>query len=215
MRVLVACEYSGTVRDTFLRHGHDAYSCDLLPSETPGPHFQTDAQEFFHPEWEWDLIIAHPPCTYIAVSGARWMKDNPDRAEKAEKALDFFLACLNAPAKMVCVENPVSAASSRVRKPDQIIQPWQFGHEETKTTCLWLRGLPKLKPTRVCARRDKNLTPSGQNNLPPSKDRWKLRAKTYEGVAEAMAAQWGRKFFILKGLGVFAPYGKLNKDGTW
>jgi hypothetical protein len=214
MRVLVACESSGVVRDAFRRHGHDAYSCDLLPSDRPGPHFQCDAREFFHPEWEWDLVIAHPPCTYIAVSGARWMKDNPTRAAAAEGALDFFIACLNAPAKMVCVENPVSAASSRVRKPDQIIQPWQFGHEETKTTCLWLRNLPKLRPTRVMSKRDGNLTPSGQNKLPPSDDRWKLRAKTYAGIAEAMATQWGRRVFRI-GLGIYAPYGVKPKGDRW
>lgn len=213
MRVLVACESSGVVRDAFIRHGHDAYSCDLLPTDTRGPHFECDAREMLHADWEWDLVIAHPPCTYIAVSGARWMKDNPDRAAAAEDALGFFLACLNAPAKMVCVENPVSAASSRIRKPDQIIQPWQYGHEETKTTCLWLRNLPKLRRTRVVTKRDGNLTPSGQNKLGPSVDRWKLRAKTYAGIAEAMATQWGRVHRI--GLGLFAPYGVKPKGATW
>lgn len=214
MRVLVACESSGAVRDAFIRHGHDAYSCDLLPSDRPGPHFRGDARDYFHEDWEWDLIVAHPPCTYIAVSGARWMVNNPDRAEAAEAALDFFIACLNAPAKMVCVENPVSAASSRIRKPDQIIQPWQFGHKETKTTCLWLRNLPKLRPTRVMSKRNANLTPSGQNKLGPSDDRWKLRAKTYDGIAEAMATQWGRRVFRI-GLGIYAPYGVKPKGDRW
>jgi len=187
VNVLIACEHSGTVRDAFARKGHDAWSCDLLPSDTPGQHLQCDVFEALA-ALDWDLVIAHPPCTHLAVSGARWF---PEKQKEQREALQFFLDILNADVPMLCVENPVSIIGTHIRKPTQIIQPWMFGHEETKTTCLWLKNLPKLKPTKVMKVRNRNLTPSGQNKLPPSEDRWKLRSKTYDGVAEAMADQWG------------------------
>lgn len=182
MRVLVACEYSGTVRDAFIARGHDAWSCDLLPTETDGPHIQGDVRQALL-DTEWDLMIAHPPCTHLAVSGARWFKDK--RQEQAE-ALDFVRLLMDAPVSKICIENPISVISTKIRKPDQIIQPWMFGHGETKATCLWLKGLPLLAPTRVVEGREARV-----HRLPPSPDRWKLRSKTYQGIADAMAAQWG------------------------
>jgi hypothetical protein len=161
----------------------------LLPSERPGQHFRCDVRLLLN--LGWDLIIAHPPCTHLCVSGARWF---PDKRKQQRKALDFFLDCLNAPAKMVCVENPVSIVSTHITKPTQIIQPWMFGHEETKTTCLWLRNLPNLRLTKIMSRRNRNLTPSGQNKIGPSETRWRERSKTYTGVAEAMADQWYKVF---------------------
>lgn len=181
MRVLVACEYSGTVRDAFIRLGHDAMSCDLLPTDSPGPHHQGDVRDILGDGW--DLMIAHPPCTHLAVSGARWF--HLKRAEQ-EEALDFVRTLMSAPVDRWCIENPVSVISSRIRKPDQTIQPWQFGHGETKATCLWLKNLPKLLPTDVVAGRDPRV-----HRLPPSPDRWKLRSTTYSGIADAMARQWG------------------------
>ena len=181
MRVLVACEYSGRVRDAFIRRGHDAMSCDLLPTETPGPHYQGDVRDVI--EDGWDLMIAHPPCTHLAVSGARWFKDK--QSEQVE-ALEFVQMLMDAPIPMIAIENPVSVISSRIRKPDQVIQPWQFGHGETKATCLWLKGLPKLTPTNVVEGREARV-----HRMPPSPDRWKERSRTYQGVADAMAAQWG------------------------
>ena len=182
MRILVACEYSGTVRDAFIARGHDAWSCDLLPTETDGPHIQGDVRQALLAT-EWDLMIAHPPCTHLAVSGARWFKDK--RQEQAE-ALDFVRLLMDAPVSKICIENPISVISTKIRKPDQIIQPWMFGHGETKATCLWLKGLPLLAPTRVVEGREARV-----HRLPPSPDRWKLRSKTYQGIADAMAAQWG------------------------
>lgn len=182
MRVLVACEYSGTVRDAFIRAGHDAWSCDLLPTETPGPHHQCDALEVL--DMGWDLMIAHPPCTHLAVSGARWFKDKKD--EQA-LALDFVRLLLQAPIRRIAIENPVSVISTRIRKPDQIIQPWQFGHGETKATCLWLYNLPLLQPTNIVEGREAKV-----HRMPPGPDRWKLRSKTYAGIAQAMADQWGK-----------------------
>ncbi len=188
MRVLVACEYSGTVRDAFLAAGHDAMSCDLLPTEAPGPHWQGDVLG-----WGWDLMIAHPPCTHLAVSGAKWFYRK--QAEQAE-ALDFVRLLLDAPIPRIALENPVSIISSRIRKPDQIIQPYEHGHEETKTTCLWLKGLPLLKPSNIVGKGARHVTKSGRSlpewyNLPPSADRWKIRSATFPGIAAAMAAQWG------------------------
>ena len=180
MRVLVACEYSGTVRDAFLRAGHDAMSCDLLPSETPGPHYQGDVRVVL--DAGWDLMVAHPPCTHLAVSGARWFKDK--QAEQVE-ALAFVRLLLDAPIPMIALENPVSIISSRIRRPDQVIQPWMFGHGETKATCLWLKGLPKLRPTNIVDGREARV-----HRMPPGPDRWKERSRTFEGVANAMAAQW-------------------------
>jgi len=191
MRVLIACEYSGAVRDAFRARGHDALSCDLLPSETPGPHYQGPVQDILGDGW--DLMIAHPPCTHLAVSGARWFKD---KAQEQAEALDFVRLLLGAPIARIALENPVSVISSRIRKPDQVIQPWQFGHEATKTTCLWLKGLPKLVPTNIVGKGARHVTKSGKSlpqwyNLPPSADRWKIRSATFQGIADAMAEQWG------------------------
>jgi hypothetical protein len=181
MRVLIACEYSGTVRDAFRRLGHDAMSCDLLPTDVEGPHYQGDVFDVINDGW--DLMIAHPPCTHLAVSGARWFKDK--QQEQAE-ALEFVRRLLDAPIERICLENPVSIISSRIRKPDQCIQPWMFGHGETKKTCLWLKNLDKLVPTDVVDGRDQRIW-----KLPPTADRWKIRSKTYQGIADAMANQWG------------------------
>jgi site-specific DNA-cytosine methylase len=191
MRVLVACEYSGAVRDAFIARGHDAMSCDLLPTDAPGPHYQGDVRDVLGDGW--DLMVAHPPCTHLAVSGARWFKDK--QVEQAE-ALDFVRLLLAAPIPRIALENPVSIISSRIRKPDQVIQPWQFGHEATKTTCLWLKGLPLLQPTDVVGKGRRHITKSGRSlpewyNLPPRPDRWKLRSATFAGIAAAMADQWG------------------------
>lgn len=181
MRVLVACEYSGTVRDAFIAGGHDAMSCDLLPTERPGPHHCGDVRDVLGDGW--DLMIAHPPCTHLAVSGARWWAGR--RAEQSE-ALAFVLMLMSAPIAQWAIENPISRISSAIRRPDQIIQPWMFGHGETKATCLWLRGLPQLIPTDVVAGREARV-----HRMPPSPDRWKERSRTYPGIASAMAAQWG------------------------
>lgn len=147
MKVLVACEYSGVVRDAFRALGHDAMSCDLLPTDVEGPHYQGDVRDILNDGW--DLMIAHPPCTHLAVSGARWFKD---KVEEQREALDFVRLLMDAPIPKICIENPVSVISSKIRKPDQIIQPWQYGHGETKATCLWLKGLPLLTPYRHCRR---------------------------------------------------------------
>ena len=193
MRVLVACEFSGTVREAFRALGHDAWSCDLLPTDVEGPHIQGDVLEVL--SHGWDMMIAHPPCTYLASSGLHWNTKRPERARQTEEALRFVLALANAPIPRIAIENPIGALSTRWRKPDQIIQPWQFGHDASKATCLWLIGLPLLTPTDVLpggrTARRANQTASGQNKLPPSPDRWKKRSLTYPGIAAAMAAQWG------------------------
>ena len=182
MRVLIACEFSGVVRDAFAARGHDAWSCDLLPTELPGNHHQGDVLDVIGEGW--DLMVAHPPCTHLAVSGARYFAAK--RADGRQgRALAFVRALLAAPIARIALENPVSIISTQVRKPDQIVQPWQFGHGETKATCLWLKHLPKLKPTAVVDGREMKCW-----KLPPSKDRWKLRSKTYQGIAAAMASQW-------------------------
>ena len=181
MRVLIACEYSGAVRDAFMVAGHDAMSCDLLPSEVLGPHYQGDVRDVLGDGW--DLMVAHPPCTHLAVSGARWFHEK--QAEQAE-ALDFVRLLLEAPIPRIAVENPVSIISTRIRKPDQVIQPWQYGHGETKATCLWLKNLPALKPTQIVDGREARV-----HRMPPGPDRWKERSRTYAGIAAAMAAQWG------------------------
>lgn len=195
MKVLVACEFSGTVRDAFIAAGHEAMSCDLLPTEAPGPapHYQGDVREVLDDGW--DMMIAHPPCTYLAVSGLHWNSRRPERAQQTEDALAFVKMLMDANIPRIAIENPIGCISSRIRKPDQIIQPWQFGHDASKATCLWLKGLPPLASTNILpggkqARRA-NQTASGQNKLPPSPDRWKLRSVTYPGIAAAMAAQWG------------------------
>ncbi len=196
MRVLVACEFSGIVREEFNKRGHGSVSCDLLPSEIPGPHYQGDVLDILNDGW--DLMIAHPPCTYLAVSGLHWNKKIPERKVKTELALDFVRQLLEAPIPKIAVENPVSCISSRIRKPDQIIQPYQFGEDASKKTCLWLKGLPELKPTefippRIIKGKERwgNQTDNGQNKLSPSKDRWKERSRTYLGIARAMVEQWG------------------------
>jgi site-specific DNA-cytosine methylase len=181
LKVLVACEFSGAVRDAFSALGHEAWSCDLLPSERPGNHIIGDVRAVMHDAW--DLMIAHPPCTHLAVSGARWF--SAKRAEQAE-ALEFVRALLDAPIPRIALENPISIISSRIRKPDQIIQPWQFGHGETKATCLWLKNLPKLVPTDVVPGREARV-----HRMPPGPDRWRERSRTFEGIAWAMAVQWG------------------------
>lgn len=202
MKVLVACEYSGTVRDAFTRAGHDATSCDLLPTDVEGKHYQGDVMDIINDGW--DLMIAHPPCTYLSVSGMHWTTRGLRDPQLTEDALSFVAALLGAPIPKICLENPISVISSRIRKPDQIIQPYEYGHDASKRTCLWLKGLPKLVPTRFVEPRVV-VTPSGktanrwgnqcdnygQDKLPPSEDRWKLRSATYVGIAEAMAVQWG------------------------
>lgn len=180
-RVLVACEFSGVVRDAFARRGHDAWSCDLLHSERPGNHVTGDVRDIL--TLGWDLLIAHPPCTHLAVSGARWFRDK--QAEQAE-ALAFVRELLDAPIPRIALENPISIISSRIRKPDQIIHPWQHGHGEVKATCLWLVNLPKLEPTNIVEGRHARV-----HREPPSPDRWKRRSRTLEGIANAMAEQWG------------------------
>ena len=185
MRVLVACEYSGTVRDAFRAMGHDAVSCDLLPTDVPGPHYQGAVLDIIYDGGPWDMMIAFPPCTHLAVSGARWFAAK--RADgRQQQAIDFFMALANADIPKIAIENPVCIMSTQWRKPDQIIQPWQFGHGETKATCLWLKGLPQLTPTNIVDGREQRIW-----KLPPSEDRWKLRSKTFDGIAQAMAQQWG------------------------
>ena len=187
MKVLVACEVSGVVRDAFIERGHDALSCDFLDSDRPGPHYQGDVRDILGDGW--DLMIAHPPCTFLAVSGARWFKD---RETEQQEALEFVALLLTAEIPKIALENPVGVISSRIRKPDQIIQPWQFGEDASKKTCLWLKNLPKLVSTDVIQKKVyANQTPSGQNKLGPSPDRAKLRSITYMGIANAMADQWG------------------------
>ncbi len=216
MKVLVACEYSGRVRDAFIRAGHDAISCDLLPSDSDfGKHYQGDIFDIIDDGF--DLMIAHPPCTYLSVSGMHWTTRGLRDPQLTEDALEFVTKLMNAPIKKICLENPVSIISSRIRKPDQIIQPFMFGDDASKKTCLWLKNLEPLKPTDIiqgrvvcCGQtvitgticpncngakkpvvRYGNQTNSGQNVLGPSDDRWKIRSKTYLGIAEAMAKQWG------------------------
>lgn len=192
MRVLVACEYSGVVRDAFASKGFDAWSCDLLLSESPGQHHQCDVLDILGEAW--DLMIAHPPCTYLCSSGLHWNKRVAGRDQKTQEAIEFVRALLEAPIAKIALENPIGCISSRIRPPDQIIQPWQFGHPESKATCLWLKGLPKLRHTNVLTKpsngRWENQTNSGQNRIGQSKGRSAIRSKTYYGIAQAMADQW-------------------------
>jgi site-specific DNA-cytosine methylase len=181
MRVLVACEFSGIVRDAFRAKGHMAVSCDLLTSEVAGPHYTMPLQ-FVPRIEEYDLVIAHPPCTYLAVSGARWFKDRP---QQQAEAIEFVMFISELPVERIAIENPIGVLSSKWRKPDQIVQPWMFGHGEVKATCLWLKNLPKLVPTNIVEGRIARV-----HREPPSPDRWKNRSRTYQGIAEAMAAQW-------------------------
>jgi len=180
MKVLVACEFSGIVRDAFTREGHFAVSCDLLPTERPGKHIHGNVLDYLH--LGWDLMIAHPPCTYLAVSGARWFKE---KQSQQAAALEFVRLLMAAPVPRIVIENPVSIISTRIRKPDQVIQPWQFGYGETKATCLWLKNLPRLIPTDIVSGRVPHV-----HMMPPSSDRWKKRSVTCLGIAEAMATQF-------------------------
>lgn len=197
MNVLVACEFSGVVRDAFRRLGHNAWSCDLLPA--PGSHIVGDALDIaYNPFYVWDLMIAHPPCTYLCSSGLHWNKRDTKRQQLTEDALRFVTKLMDAPIDKICVENPVGCISTRIRKPDQYIQPYEFGHDASKKTGLWLKGLTLLQPTLYIEprivdgkKRWSNQTDSGQNKLAPSEDRWKLRSVTYHGIADAMAQQWG------------------------
>jgi site-specific DNA-cytosine methylase len=199
VRVLVACEFSGVVRDAFLKRGHDAYSCDILPTTNPGPHFECDVAEVLNHKW--DLLIAHPPCTDLAVSGAHRFKAKLEKDPQCqERALDFVRLLMYNSIERIAVENPVSIISTRIRKPDQIIQPYEFGHDASKKTCLWLKNLPPLAPTKYVEPRWvdgkprwANQTDSGQNRLPPSEGRAAERAVTYQGIAEAMATQWSNQ----------------------
>jgi site-specific DNA-cytosine methylase len=189
MKVLVACEFSGIVRDAFIARGHDAMSCDLLPTEKPGPHYQGDVFDVINDGW--DMMIAHPPCTHLAVAGAAWFKNK--QKEQAE-ALEFVRNLMAAPIDKICIENPVSIISTRIRKPDQIIHPWQFGHLEQKTTCLWLHGLTKLTETNNVREAMMKLPKKDREKnhyCSPGPDRWKNRSRTYRGIAEAMANTWG------------------------
>lgn len=199
MRVLIACEFSGVVRDAFAALGHDAWSCDLLPTERTGQHIQGDVLDIL--DREWDLMIAHPPCTHLAVSGARWLTrhwvkkgnggywhDPTEKIRLQAEAVDFVKRIWALPIRMKCLENPISRLSTLWKKPTQIIQPWQFGHGETKATCLWLDGIAPLTPTKIVSGREARV-----HMLPPSPDRWKERSKTYAGIAHAMAEQWGRR----------------------
>lgn len=193
MKVLIACEYSGTVRDAFIEAGHEAISCDILPTEKPGPHYQGDVRDILNDGW--DLMVAHPPCTHLAVSGARWFEGK--RQEQAE-ALEFVRELMNAPIQRIAIENPVSIISSSIRPADQLIQPWQFGHEASKATCLWLKNLPLLKPTNIVDKGEMITYASGCT-MPkwyadawrlPKDERWKIRSTTFSGIAKAMADQW-------------------------
>ena len=193
LRVLVACEYSGTVRDAFRSLGHDAMSCDLLPTDAPGPHHMGDVMPLL--KQSWDILIAFPPCTYLCSSGMHWTVRGKRDPQLTEDALLFVAGLLNASATHIALENPVGAISTRIRKPDCVIHPWQFGHPESKTTCLWLKNLPALAPTKILLKPasghwENQCKNGSQNKLPPSPDRWKLRSKTYQGIAEAMAEQW-------------------------
>ena len=192
-RLLVACEYSGRVRDAFTAKGWDAWSCDLLPTDAPGNHYQCPVEDVLNNDW--DMLIAFPPCTYLCSSGMHWTTRGKRDPELTEDALNFVQLLMHAPVQKIAIENPVGIISTRIRKPDCLIQPYEFGHPESKKTCLWLKNLPVLQPTNVCTKPASgywdNQTPSGQNRLGPSPDRWKERSKTYPGIASAMASQWG------------------------
>lgn len=188
MRVLVACEFSGVVRDAFIKRGHDAMSCDLLSSESPGPHYQGDVRDIINDDF--DLMIAHPPCTYLCNGGNNWLNRRPDLNWRGnrEVALDFFIFLINAPIEKICVENPIGIVSTRYRKPDQVIHPWMFGHDVRKDTCLWLKNLPKLIPTNITDPPYRKMDYWSTKRNPDGKS---LKSITYLGIAEAMATQWG------------------------
>ena len=190
MKVLVACEYSGTVRDAFIALGHDAISCDLLPTDKAGPHYQGDVFDIINDGW--DIMIAHPPCTFLCNSGVSWLHKDPARKEKLKSGADFFSRLLQCCIPRIAIENPIMHGHARRLikvSPCQIIQPWQFGHGETKATCLWLKNLPRLKPTKIVEGRKQRL-----HLLPPSPDRWKIRSTTFSGIASAMAEQWSKPY---------------------
>ena len=182
MKVLVACEFSGIVRDAFAAKGHESWSCDLIPSEITGKHLQCDVRKALVADW--DLMIAHPPCTYLTSSGARWFKD---RREQQDHALSFVRFLMNSGIHRIALENPIGVISTNIRKPDQIIQPWMFGHGETKATCLWLKNLPPLVPTNIVSGREHRI-----HKMSPGPTRSRERSRTYPGIASAMAEQWGR-----------------------
>lgn len=188
MKILIACEYSGKVRDAFINRGHDAVSCDILPTESEGPHYQGDVMDIICDKW--GMIIAFPPCTHLSSSGARWWPEK-QKDGRQQAAIDFFMMFANHPCDKKAIENPVGIMSSIYKKPDQIIQPWQFGHGEVKTTCLWMYGLPKLQSTDIVPGREQKCW-----KMAPSKYRAKLRSKTYQGIADAMAEQWGNNATI-------------------
>ena len=197
MKVLVACEFSGVVREAFAKRGHESWSCDLLPADDGSLfHFKASVMDVLG--FGWDLMIAHPPCTYLCNSGVRWLKANQSRQRLRDLAVEFVKDLWAAPIERVCIENPIGTLSTRWMKPSQIIQPFHHGHKDWKSTCLWLRGLPKLKPTKMvkpeeklCGGKKPGRVTSRLHRLPPSKDRWKLRSITYQGIADAMAEQWG------------------------
>lgn len=202
MKVLVACEYSGTVRDAFNARGHHALSCDLLPTDVPGNHYQGDVFDII--DQGWDLMIAHPPCTYLCSSGLHWNGRVEGRSILTDEALDFVRALLAAPISKIALENPIGRINTAIRKPDQTIQPYDFGDDASKKTCLWLKGIPILLPTKrfhgrlvkapngkFVERWGNQCDNYGQDKTPPSADRWKIRSKTYQGIADAMASQWG------------------------
>lgn len=203
MKILIACEYSGRVRDAFIKRGHYALSCDLLPTERTGPHYRGNIFDVLYDGW--DLLIAFPPCTYLCSSGLHWNKRTPGRAEKTIQALGFVQKLLDAPIPKIALENPIGCISTKIRKYNQIIQPYQFGEDASKQTCIWLKNLPLLQPTNIIAgrvvgenKRGKpifrwaNQTDSGQNKIGPSENRWKIRSITYTGIADAMANQWAQ-----------------------
>ena len=211
MRVLVACEYSGRVRDAFIRGGHDAMSCDLAPTDVPGPHYEGDVMDIITDNW--DLLIAFPPCTYLTLTGNKWFKPEfadrfPERHQQRKDAIDFFMQIANMPISRIAIENPIGIMSSHYRKPDQIIQPWQFGFPTTKATCLWLKGLPLLKPTNIVEKGEVVISKSGnrmskwyyETSKLPLKNgaRAKARSVTFKGVADAMADQWGKENYEIQ-----------------
>lgn len=205
MRILVACEFSGIVREAFSKFGHDVWSCDLLPTEIPGKHYHGDVRDILYTE-RWDMMIAHPPCTRLANSGVHWL-DRRNLWDEMKEGAEFFKELCDAPIHRIAVENPIPhkyAIEIIGRKYDQIVQPWMFGHPESKATCFWLKGLPRLIPTNVLTKQKgtkwENQTPSGQNKLGPSSNRWKERSKTYIGIAKAMAEQWGSNYIDLENI---------------
>lgn len=208
MKVLIACEFSGIVRDAFAALGHNAWSCDLLPTETPGNHYQCDVRDILY--MPWDLMIAHPPCQYLTVAGNKWFKEEyrdrfPDRLERRAEALDFVKALMGADIPRIAIENPIGVIGTRIRKHDQIIQPYQFGHPDRKPTCLWLKNLPLLAPTEIVEpdiKKNRNGRTVSRHHdealrLPPD-ERWKFRSRTYVGIAKAMAGQWGNESILKK-----------------